>query len=184
MNSKPLTKDTWNDFELLFGEKGACAGCWCMYWRLKNADFEKGKGSVNRNAMKEIVDAGEIPGLLAYDNDQPVGWVALAQRDRYLRLAGSRIFSPPDDKPVCSITCFFIDKRHRKQGVSRFLINESIVFARKHGHKILEAYPHDHSGEQKIAPFVWTGITSAFMSSGFKEVVRRSAHRPLMRYYL
>ncbi|HEB84575.1 MAG TPA: N-acetyltransferase, partial [Bacteroidetes bacterium] len=29
----PLSPERWGDFEALFGERGACGGCWCMYWR-------------------------------------------------------------------------------------------------------------------------------------------------------
>ena len=44
---RALTKETWKDFENLFGERGACGGCWCMSWRIKKAEFEKCKGDGN-----------------------------------------------------------------------------------------------------------------------------------------
>ena len=47
----------WKDFELLFGERGACGGCWCMWWRLGKSEFESGKGDLNKLSMKAIVDA-------------------------------------------------------------------------------------------------------------------------------
>lgn len=62
----PVTKERWPDFATLFGEKGACGGCWCMLWRLTRKEFERQKGEANRQAMKTIVESGEIPGLLAY----------------------------------------------------------------------------------------------------------------------
>jgi len=34
---RPLTPDLWPAFENLFGEQGACSGCWCMSWRIGNA---------------------------------------------------------------------------------------------------------------------------------------------------
>lgn len=63
---RPLTPKYWHDFEQLFGKKGACGGCWCMWWRLQRSEFEKQKGKGNRRAMKAIVNAGEIPGILAF----------------------------------------------------------------------------------------------------------------------
>ncbi len=62
----PLTPDRWADFESLFGERGACGGCWCMHWRLAHADYERQKGEANKQAMKALVASGEVPGLLAY----------------------------------------------------------------------------------------------------------------------
>ncbi len=66
MKFVPLTKDRWSDFETLFGERGACGGCWCMLWRLTRKEFESQKGEGNRQAMQAIVDSGEIPGDPGY----------------------------------------------------------------------------------------------------------------------
>ena len=63
MEFHPLTTDRWTDFEGLFGERGACGGCWCMWWRIKRSDFEREKGEGNREAMKAIVESGRIPGI-------------------------------------------------------------------------------------------------------------------------
>ena len=63
-----LTPERWKDLEVLFGERGACGGCWCMWWRLKRSQFEKQKDQENRKTFRKIVDSGEIPGLLAYAN--------------------------------------------------------------------------------------------------------------------
>ena len=68
------------------------------------------------SAMKAVVDSSEVPGLLAYDGNEPVGWCALAPRERYLRLARSRILKPVDGKPVWSVVCFFVARSHRRKG--------------------------------------------------------------------
>ena len=62
---RPLTAERWSDFEELLGEHGANDGCWCMWWRLTQAQFARQLGDENRWAMKAIVDSGEIPGLIA-----------------------------------------------------------------------------------------------------------------------
>ena len=64
LSFKPLTKDQWNDFVSLFGERGACGGCWCMLWRLPRKQFEAQKGEGNKLAMKTLINSGEIPGIL------------------------------------------------------------------------------------------------------------------------
>ena len=55
---RPLTLDRWSDLEALFGERGACGGCWCMLWRLPRAEFERGKGQGNRDALRTLVAEG------------------------------------------------------------------------------------------------------------------------------
>ena len=72
----PLEKSRWKDFEQLFGERGACGGCWCMAWRLKSSDFENQKGDKNKKAMRKIVNNKEVPGILAYYKKRPIGWCA------------------------------------------------------------------------------------------------------------
>lgn len=69
---QPVTKNRWEDFEKLFGDKGAYAGCWCMYWREKNSIFKKNQGSRNKRAIKKLIFDKKVPGLLAYDDKNPV----------------------------------------------------------------------------------------------------------------
>jgi GNAT superfamily N-acetyltransferase len=178
---QPLTPDRWGDLESLFGERGACAGCWCMYWRLTRAQFNLGKGERNKRAIKAIVEAGETPGILAYDNGEPVAWCSVAPRESFSALDRSRILKPVDDQPVWSVACFFVDKKHRRQGVSVKLLKAAIDFVGKRGGRVIEGYPVDPKKGQPDA-FVWTGLVSAFIKAGFKEVERRSETRPIMRF--
>jgi len=179
----PLTPDRWSDFEILFGKNGACGGCWCMAWRLSSKDFKQNQGEPNRKTMKKIVASQMPPGLLAYDNKEPVGWIALAPRETFVRLENSRILARIDDKPVWSVVCFFVRKDHRKQGLSTELLHAAAKFAKKHKAKILEGYPQELKKDLP-APFVWTGLASAFRKAGFKEAARRSKTRPIMRLEL
>lgn len=178
---QPLNPNRWRDFEALFGERGACGGCWCMYWRLTRAQYNDAKGEKNKNAMKAIVEAGETPGILAYDKGEPIGWCSVAPRRSFSALDRSRILKPVDDRSVWSVACFFVDKKHRRQGISVKLLKAAIDFVGKRGGRIIEGYPVDPKKDQPDA-FIWTGLATAFIKAGFKEVVRRSESRPIMRY--
>ena len=176
----PLSADRWDDVEALFGERGACAGCWCMYWRLGAKEYSAGKGPGNKSAFRRIVDRGDEPGLLAYAGEEPVGWCAVAPREAYPRLDRSRVLAPVDETAVWSISCLFIARPWRRRGVSRALIEAAVAHARSRGAKVVEGYPVEHAGPQADA-FVWTGLASAFLRAGFREVARRSPTRPIMR---
>jgi GNAT superfamily N-acetyltransferase len=178
---QPLTPNRWGDLELLFGERGACGGCWCMYWRLTRAQYNLDKGERNKRAMKAIVESGETPGILAYDKGEPVAWCSVAPRRSFPVLDRSRILKPVDDRPVWSVACLFVDKKHRRQGLSVKLLKAAIDFVGKRGGRIIEGYPVEPKKDQPDA-FVWTGLASAFIKAGFKEVERRSESRPIMRY--
>ena len=179
----PLTSNRWSDFEQLFGERGACGGCWCMWWRLKGSEFEHQKGEGNRRAIKAIVDSGEVPGILAYVEGSPVGWCSVAPRDHFSRLSRSRILKPIDDTPVWSIVCFFVEKSFRDKGLSIQLIKAAVDYAKGHGGKVVEGYPVEPKKDRMPSAFVWTGLASAFKKAGFVECARRSETRPIMRFY-
>jgi len=180
----PLTLDRWADFETLFGPRGACAGCWCMFWRLKRSAFNSQKGEGNRNAMRALVAAGEVPGILAYADGAPVGWCAVAPREHYSALERSRILKPLDDQPVWSVSCFFIARPYRNRGVSVQLLKAAVAWVKERGGTLVEGYPVEPRKGPMPAAFAWTGLASAFRKAGFTECARRSETRPIMRLAL
>jgi len=177
---RPATPERWKDVEALFGERGACGGCWCMTWRVPRPVFDEQKGEGNKRAFRKIVKSGATPGILLYDGNDPVGWCALAPREQYPRLEASRILKPVDEQPVWSVSCLFVAKTHRRKGLSSLLLKEAVAFAGKRGASIVEGYPTETDGSLPD-PFVWTGTAAAFRKAGFKEVLRRSKTRPIMR---
>lgn len=179
---RPLVRDRWTDFEDLFGRNGACGGCWCMLWRLPRRQFEAQKGAPNKAEMKRLVDAGEVPGLLAYAGRRAVGWCAVAPRESYPALGRSRILKPLDDRPCWSVSCLFVHRAFRLQGVGTRLLCAAAGFALDRGATLIEGYPVEPGAGRSIpAAFAWTGIPSAFERAGFHEAARRSPTRPIMR---
>ncbi len=181
---KPLTEKTWTDWVTLFGTRGACGGCWCMWWRTKRKEFEANKGSNNQRAMKTLVMNGEFIGIIAYRNLIPIGWCAVAPREKFIRLDNSRVLKRIDEQPVWSIPCFFIAKGERRKGLSGEILNGVIGYCRKKKIKILEAYPIIPYSMNIPAPFAYTGILLTFLRAGFKISKKWSKARPIVRLTL
>lgn len=177
----PLTQKLWRDFEMLFGSHGACGGCWCMFWKLRGKDYSENTGDSARQMQKSIVDSKTVPGLLAYSEGYPVGWIAVEPRIHYPKLVHSRVLKPVDDQEVWSITCFFVEKKHRRKNITVELLKAAIEHVKKNGGQIVEGYPVDVNTVQP-APFVFTGTASTFRQAGFQEVARNSPSRPIFRY--
>jgi len=153
-----------------------------MYWRLPRSQWAAAKGDKNRNSFKKIVSSNQQPGVIAYDGTEPIGWCAIAPRVEFVSLAKSRVLKPVDSEPVWSITCLFVKKSFRRRGLSVSLLRAAVDFAAKQGARIVEGYPTTPTMEKTPDPFVYMGVPSAFTAAGFKEVARRSATRPIMRF--
>ena len=141
----PVTPDRWADLEALFERPGPRGGtpiagsCWCMGWRDRTPFRE-----VRKQAMRDLVEHGEEPGMLAYVDGVPMGWVAVAPRTGHGLLERSRMTKPlpetPDER-VFSITCFFVDVDARGEGIAGALLDAAIADARRRGATVVEAYP-------------------------------------------
>lgn len=177
---KPVTHNRWDDLVQLFGPGGASGGCWCMYPRIKGSEMN---AKANKVKMKNIVARNEIPGLLAYRDGLPVGWVSLGPRTIFGRVQRSPLFKPIDDQDVWSVVCFFIPAEFRRQGIGKRLLAAAEQYARGQGASILEAYPVDTRGKYwpEGGSAIFWGTQSFFEKAGFKVVARRKDRRPMMR---
>lgn len=152
-----------------------------MWNRQSSREFEDCKGEANQNALHRLVDDGRVPGLLAYDDGLPVGWVSLGAREVFSRLQRSRVTKPVDDLPVWAITCFVVHRKYRHRGVATQLLEAAIEYARTQGAAAVEGYPVEPRKDEMPAIYAWMGVASMFTNAGFEELARRSEHRPVMR---
>ena len=130
------------------------AGCWCMWWRKRTGDPAK-----NKRNMRGIVRADREPGLLAYEDGEPVGWVSIAPRDEFGQLLSSRQYKPQEpEEGIYSLVCFYADPRAKRRGA-----------------RAVEAYPHASDPRDHM------GTVELFRRAGFK-AVRKSGKRAIMRF--
>jgi GNAT superfamily N-acetyltransferase len=155
-----------------------------MWWRLTRREFEELQGEGNRQAMKAIVESGEVPGILAYDQGNPVGWCSVAPRQAYGALERSPVLKKLDDTPVWSIVCFFVAKGHRRQGVAEELIRGAVEYVRSRGGQVVEAYPTQPRTDQLPPVSSYMGVPAMFERAGFVEWARPSKSKVIMRYLI
>lgn len=186
----PLTRERWGDLETLFGsERGANGGCWCMYWRTLGSQkaFYAGDRGARKDAFSQIVAGAQTPpGIIAYADGVPAGWVAVAPRcdvPRFNAQKASKLQDGADDLIIWAVTCFFIDRPFRGSGLMRQLLDAAVAFARTHGAAAIDAAPLDVT-RKLVAGEGYVGIASVFADTGFKVVARNSTAKPLMRLEL
>ncbi|HZZ87802.1 MAG TPA: GNAT family N-acetyltransferase [Caulobacteraceae bacterium] len=176
---RPVTPELWPALEDLFGKKGACNGCWCMFWRI-GAAYNKRPRDENKADFRRIVEAGPPPGLLAFEGGLAVGWCQITPRAHLPWMDHGRVLRRVDDAPVWSISCFYVRSGYRRKGVTAALIDAAVEIAAKAGAPAVEAIPVDKALPKGVSND-FTGVASTFRRLGFEEVARRSPARPIMR---
>jgi GNAT superfamily N-acetyltransferase len=86
-----------------------------------------------------------------------------------------------DDVPVWSLSCLYVRKGYRRQGVTSALIAAALQAAKRAEAPALEAYPLDADLSPSASG---TGYASTFGRAGFKTVARHAPPRPIMRHGL
>ena len=191
---RPLRPELMDDFgTVLRGNYGA--GCWCMFPRLTRAETIAlpGEGSISprrRKVMTELATRDPAPGLLAFQDDEPVGWVAVAPRGELNRVDRSRATPRVDDVDVWVIPCVTVRKDVRGRGIAVALINGAVRYAAEHGAPAVEAYPRAGS-ERTGDDNTYFGTEPMFRRAGFSVIRGPLENRPrnwiarvVMRYDL
>jgi len=199
---KPLSLETWRDLEKVFGPRGACFGCWCMYWRrslkarkLLAEKCRKPSGRVDtdewneasREELKRLVRQGKAHGLILYADEEPVGWVTVGPREHFPRIDETQAYkNVPKNPDAWSIPCFFIKSKWRGKGFAPKLLHAALEFIRSKGGKVAEGYPVTTTKTGKrVSPMgAWTGPEVIFRRTKFKRVVGSSPYRPVVRLEL
>ena len=152
------------------------AGCWCMFPRLTDAQMRElpGSGSTSqrrRDAMTRLARRRRAPGLLAFDDDEAVGWVAIAPRSELTRVDRSRATPRVDDEDVWVIPCVTVKKTARGRGIAVALIRAAVDYAMDRGAPAVEAYPR--AGSKRTSDDnAYIGTEPLFRQAGFK-VIRK-----------
>ncbi|MDR3474878.1 MAG: GNAT family N-acetyltransferase [Devosia sp.] len=174
---KPVDRSTWGDFEHLFKGPGGPKFCWCMVWRATPEEGRGTTGPVRHEQMQARIERGVPVGLLAYERDAPVGWVSIAPRETYRRLGGP---AAQPGEVIWSLTCMFVPRKRRGQGMAHRLIAAAVAHARGAGATVLEAYPV----AENAPSYRFMGFVPAFARAGFVEIGMAGTRRHVMRLRL
>jgi GNAT superfamily N-acetyltransferase len=164
------------------GTRGDPSRCWCQFFRLPGAGWDRATAPAMRAALHEQVRGQVPPGVLAYVAGEPVGWCAVAPRASYPRLGRSPVAQATDDAPgVWSVTCFVVRVGHRRRGISAALLAGAVDLARRYGASIIEGYPVDAAARRTSAAELYHGPLSVFLRAGFTEAARPVPGRAVVR---
>ncbi len=183
IETRDLKPELWPEVVDLFGKNGACAGCWCMWWRLERGEgLHPRTGAQRKRRFQTLVEDGDQRGVLAFVDGQAVGWCSYGPRRDFIRLDRSRLFQVDDAERVWSVPCFFVRAGWRGRGVSRAMLEHAVNAMKRQGVEIVEAYPvRLKNGARVPNAGAYTGTPSFFRSMGFVTLGARDGARQRMR---
>jgi GNAT superfamily N-acetyltransferase len=170
---KPVNQDNWNDCEALFQSKGGPSYCWCMVWRMTKDELRQNTSICRKEYIKNRVWQHIPIGILGYVEDEPIAWCSIAPRETHERLGGDETIAN-----VWSLTCFYIKRQFRRKGLTKFLIESAIHYAKENNAEYVEAYPV----EKNSPSYRYMGYVDTFEAAGFTFVKTAGTRRRVMVY--
>ncbi|MDG6901950.1 MAG: GNAT family N-acetyltransferase [Nitrososphaerota archaeon] len=178
LTSKPLSPKTWPAFaRLVEKHNGIFGGCWCIAFHLEPGETRHGYAAY-RKMKKELVSEGHAHAALVFDGPNAVGWCQFGPTAELPNIRSKKAYEKDlKDLPDWRITCFFIDRERRGEGVARFALREALREISRLGGGTVEAYPEDYTGQKVSNSFLCSGTLGMFEKAGFKKSRKIAMHR-------
>jgi hypothetical protein len=178
---KPLDTNTWDAFaRLLERHNGVFGGCWCTYFHTfhgeKTFDAED-----NRALKKRLVEDGRAHAALVFDGDEAVAWAQYGSPDELPNIQHRKEYEATSTEvPDYRITCIFVDKKHRKSGVTAIALGGAVDLIAKAGGGVVEGYPHDTDDGRKVS-VLYNATRSLYERAGFSYIRPKGLRNCVMR---
>ena len=162
---RPATE--FDDVALLVGPKDPNAKtCFCLSYRVRSSERKNLDAPATAELVRTLCHQDPPPGVIAYLDDEPVGWAALQPR-RNTTFARNRLIPHVDDLDVWSLWCFRVRPGFRKQGVMHALVDGAVSYARERGAPAIEGYPLDNAERRIEQTMAYVGTRRLFEEAGF-----------------
>jgi GNAT superfamily N-acetyltransferase len=177
VHARPLDETTWADFaELVERHNGVWGGCWCMGFHAEGVGRGK-TAAQNRSEKESRVREGRAHAALVYDGSACVGWCQFGPTDELPRIKHGRAYRAGlTGLPDWRITCFFVDRKHRRRGVASTALEGALHEIARLGGGTVESYPELIDGRSVSSSFLHNGSVAMFESQGFERTRRLGKH--------
>jgi GNAT superfamily N-acetyltransferase len=178
LTSKPLSLDTWPAFaRLVEKHNGIFGGCWCISFHLGPGDGKLGAAAYR--SMKEArVREGRAHAALVFEGPLAVGWCQFGPTAELPNIRSRKAYEEGlRESPDWRITCFFIDRERRGEGIANFALHEALREIARLGGGTVEAYPEDVAGRKVSRSFLCSGTLGMFEKAGFERDRKIAMHR-------
>lgn len=163
---RPLDASTWDAFaELVERNNGIFGGCWCIGYHPECGE----RGLDYRVVKEQRVRSAQAHAALVIDADgRAQGWCQYGDPDELPNIKHKRVYNQqPPDRPDWRITCFYVDKKHRGQGIARAALEGALDHIAQSGGGVVEAIPEVTEGREAPGRFLFSATVELFEDYGF-----------------
>jgi GNAT superfamily N-acetyltransferase len=173
---RPLDAATWAAFaELVERNNGIFGGCWCLGY---HAELSRTDAAHNRAGKERRVQEGRAHAALVIDEDGSAqGWCQYGSPAELPRIKHRREYeraAPPP--PDWRITCFYVDKKHRGQGIARAALAGALDQIAQLGGGRVEAISEVTAGREAPGRFLFSATVELFEQHGFTRARQVGKH--------
>ena len=171
---KRLEPATWEAFaDLVERNNGIYGGCWCIVYHV---EYQRGV-SDPRTLKEELVLAGRAHAALVFDNNGIAqGWCQYGSPEELELRHGREYRKDPPPPAGWRITCIFVDKRHRGQGIARAALEGALAEIANAGGGLVEAISETTTGRESQGRFLFSGTVELFEEFGFARIRQVGKH--------
>ena len=166
---RPLSLETWDAYAALIEKhNGVWGGCWCTYFH--DDDPPGAKDDLGRLGFKKrMVERGIAHAALVFDGEQAIGWAEYGSPVELPNIYHRKERDASGIDPAAyRITCFFVDRDHRRSGVAEEALRGALDLIAAAGGGVVESYPNVLvPGKKTSSSFLHNGTPPMFEKAGF-----------------
>lgn len=183
LRTAPLDSSTWPDFAALVERNnGVWGGCWCMGFHPEGVTDRDRTPERNRADKECRVAEGRAHAALVFDGDICVGWCQFGSPDELPRIKSRRAYEAEATAlPQWRITCFYVDKGHRGEGIASAALAGALKEIALLGGGTVESFPEDVEGRKVSRSFLHNATLALFEQQGFERMRRIGKNRWVVR---
>jgi hypothetical protein len=178
---KPLDRSTWDAFaRLVERHNGVFGGCWCTWFHTFHA--EKTFTAEGNRALKEkLVKEDRAHAALVFEGDEAIAWAQFGPPGEVPNIHHRKEYEEAGDPPPdYRITCIFVDKKHRRKGVTESALHGAVDLIAQAGGGVVEGYPHDTGDGRKVS-VLYNSTRALYERAGFDYVRPKGKRNCVMR---
>jgi len=183
---KPLDTSTWDAFARLCEKHHGMGfgGCWCTWFHPRRSD--SGLDVEPGRPHKELlVREGKAHAALVFEGDVALAWCQFGTPDELPNIFHRKeyeagLVSMPDYR----LTCIFVDRNHRREGLARVAVDGALDLIAKSGGGVVEAYPQDTPGKKVSPSFLYSSTRGTFEKAGFDYERPKGKNHCVMRKFV